>query len=35
MFWGDRLCKLMDPDGIIWNFATNVADFDPSKAPYK
>jgi PhnB protein len=33
MFWGDRLCKLTDPDGHVWNFATNVADFDPSKAP--
>jgi len=33
MFWGDRICKLLDPDGHCWNFATNVADFDPSKAP--
>jgi len=33
MFWGDRLCKLTDPDGHIWNFATNVADFDPTKGP--
>ena len=32
-FWGDRICKILDPDGHIWNFATNVADFDPSKAP--
>ena len=35
MFWGDRMCTLVDPDGHIWTFATNVADFDPSKAPYK
>jgi PhnB protein len=34
MFWGDRLCKVTDPDGHVWNFATNVADFDPSKAPH-
>lgn len=34
MFWGDRMCKLVDPDGHVWNFATNVADFDPSKAPH-
>jgi uncharacterized glyoxalase superfamily protein PhnB len=34
MFYGDRVCKLTDPDGFIWSFATNVADFDPSKAPY-
>jgi PhnB protein len=30
-FYGDRNCKLIDPDGHIWYFATNVADFDPSK----
>ena len=33
MFWGDRMCKLTDPAGHVWNFATNVADFDPSKMP--
>ena len=33
MYWGDRMCKLLDPDGHAWSFATNVADFDPSKAP--
>jgi uncharacterized glyoxalase superfamily protein PhnB len=33
MFWGDRMCTVTDPDGHVWNFATNVADFDPSKAP--
>ena len=33
MFWGDRMGTLVDPDGHVWNFATNVADFDPSKAP--
>jgi PhnB protein len=33
MFYGDRVCTLQDPDGYWWNFATNVADFDPSKAP--
>jgi PhnB protein len=32
MFWGDRMCRLRDPDGHDWSFATNVADFDPSKA---
>lgn len=32
MFWGDRMCTLIDPDGHIWSFATNVADFDPAKA---
>jgi uncharacterized glyoxalase superfamily protein PhnB len=33
MFYGDRVCTLLDPDGHLWYFATNVADFDPSKAP--
>ena len=23
MFWGDRACKLADPDGHVWNFATH------------
>jgi PhnB protein len=32
-FYGDRVCGLIDPDGHVWYFATNVADFDPSKAP--
>ncbi|HWG44450.1 MAG TPA: VOC family protein [Gemmataceae bacterium] len=32
-FYGDRQCTLEDPDGHRWFFATNVADFDPSKAP--
>lgn len=32
-FYGDRNCVLEDPDEYWWNFATNVADFDPSKAP--
>jgi uncharacterized glyoxalase superfamily protein PhnB len=34
MFWGDRLCQVTDPDGHNWVFATNVADFDPSKVPH-
>jgi uncharacterized glyoxalase superfamily protein PhnB len=33
MFWGDRMCRLEDPDGYAWGFATNFADFDPSKVP--
>jgi PhnB protein len=33
-FYGDRHCMLLDPDGHMWSFATNVADFDPSKAPH-
>lgn len=34
MFWGDRTCSLRDPDGYVWHFATNMADFDPSKVPH-
>jgi uncharacterized glyoxalase superfamily protein PhnB len=33
-FYGDRVCKLTDPDGHVWCFATNVADFDPAKVPH-
>jgi PhnB protein len=33
-FYGDRVCRLIDPDGYSWFFATNVADFDPTKAPH-
>ncbi len=32
-FWGDRMCHMECPEGHQWAFATNVADFDPSKAP--
>lgn len=34
MFYGDRVCTLTDPDGYSWSFATNVGDFDPTKAPH-
>ena len=33
MFWGDRMCTVVDPDDHMWSFATNVADFDPAKTP--
>lgn len=33
MFWGDRMCRLEDPDGYIWAFATKVGEFDPNKMP--
>ncbi len=33
MFWGDRTCRVTDPDGYVWWFAKNVADFDPTKIP--
>jgi uncharacterized glyoxalase superfamily protein PhnB len=33
MFWGDRMCTVLDLDGHIWSFATNVADFDPAQTP--
>ncbi|MBV9126236.1 MAG: VOC family protein [Planctomycetes bacterium] len=28
-FYGDRTCKLFDPDGHVWFFATHVGDFVP------
>jgi PhnB protein len=24
MFWGDRMCKITDPEGYQWAFATNI-----------
>lgn len=33
-FWGDRIAIFTDPDGYQWTFATNVGDFDASKAPH-
>ncbi len=33
MFWGDRVARFNDIDGYRWMFATNVADFDPTKIP--
>lgn len=33
MFYGDRVCRLSDPDGHTWNFATHVAEFRPPPAP--
>jgi PhnB protein len=32
-FWGDKSFRVEDPDGYIWDFATCVADFGPSKVP--
>jgi uncharacterized glyoxalase superfamily protein PhnB len=26
MFWGDRMCKLVDPDGHVWSFATHLGE---------
>lgn len=33
MFWGDRVCRLRDPDGYTWAFATRVGDFTPANVP--
>ena len=33
-FWGDRIAVFKDPDGYHWTFATNVGEFDASKAPH-
>ena len=29
MFWGDRVCKLIDPDGHSWGFATHTGRTTP------
>ena len=26
MFWGDRVCQFLDPDGHAWSFATKTAE---------
>lgn len=33
-FWGDRIAIFVDADGYHWTFATNVGEFDASKAPH-
>ena len=33
MFWGDRLCMIVDPDGHVWNFATNKGGLDQDSEP--
>ena len=32
-FWGDRIAKIIDPDGYLWGLAKHTHDFDPSKMP--
>jgi PhnB protein len=31
MFWGDRMCALVDPEGHKWAFATHVKDVEPAE----
>jgi uncharacterized glyoxalase superfamily protein PhnB len=26
MFWGDRMCRLKDPENYIWSFATHMGE---------
>ena len=33
MFWGDRICRIQDPEGYIWCFATHTGEHKPS--PFK
>jgi PhnB protein len=33
MFYGDRTCFVVDPDGHQWMFATHQFDWDPTSAP--
>jgi len=32
-FWGDKVFMTKDPNGYVWIVATNVGEFDPTKAP--
>ena len=33
MFWGERIARIVDPDGYVWCFAAKVGKFDPHKMP--
>lgn len=32
-FWGDKTFRVIDLNGYIWDFATNIDDFDPALLP--
>ncbi|MSQ51221.1 MAG: hypothetical protein EXR28_04975 [Betaproteobacteria bacterium] len=33
MFWGERIARIVDPDGYLWCFAARLGTFDPNKIP--
>lgn len=33
MFWGERIARIVDPDGYLWCFAARAGKFDPLKIP--
>ena len=33
MFWGERVARIVDPDGYVWCFAAKRGKFDPRKIP--
>ena len=33
MFWGERIARIVDPDGYVWCFAAKIGKFDPQKIP--
>jgi PhnB protein len=33
MFWGERIVRIVDPDGYLWCFAARIGKFDPAKIP--
>ena len=33
MFWGERIARIVDPDGYLWCFAAKAGKFDPRKIP--
>ena len=33
MFWGERIARIVDPDGYVWCFASTIGKFDPDRIP--
>jgi len=33
MFWGERIARIVDPDGYVWCFAAKAGKFDARKIP--
>jgi len=33
MFWGERIARIVDPDGYVWCFASKRGEFDATRIP--
>lgn len=33
MFWGERITRIVDPDGYVWCFAAKRGEFDATRIP--